>query len=383
MVKSLTVFFCVFGVASLFISMTLIMGGAQNSLNSGLQRLGADILVLPQGTQTNVETALLMGKPTNAWMPAGNLDEVKNIKGVAAASPQIYLQSLFGASCCAVSEMFLVVFDPTTDFTVTPWLKKHLGRDLAKGEAIGGTYVFMPEGMKYLTLYGYNLSFKGNLEPTGMGLDQTLFMTQETARDMSLSSYVTAVSPLVIPDKEISAILVKVAGGANPHSVAVEIQNSVPGTVAIESPNLFGTFRKQMLGLLSGFAVLTILAWIISGILISLVFTMITNGRRRDIAVLRALGFKRFYVFRSLWIEAALLGFGGALGGVSLSALGIYIFHNYISGTLGLPFLFPSFNTLLGMFALTIVVSILIVSASVFLPAFRISQQEPALAMRD
>ena len=137
--RSLAIFLAVMGVAGFLLATTLIIAGAQYSLNSGLKRLGADILVVPAGAETKVETALLMGKPTNIWMPQSNLQTVADIPGVASVSPQIYLNSLYGASCCAVSEMFMVVYDPATDFTVTPWLEKNLGRQLLKGEVVGGT----------------------------------------------------------------------------------------------------------------------------------------------------------------------------------------------------------------------------------------------------
>jgi putative ABC transport system permease protein len=160
-VKSLTIFFCVLGVAGFFVAMTLIIGGSRNSLDRGLERLGADILVLPAGAEAKVESALLMGKPTQAWMPESNLKQTASISGVEQVSPQIYLESMFGSSCCAVWEMFMVAYDPATDFTVTPFLQKKLGRGLEAGEAIGGTYIFVPEGDEYIKIYGYNLDLKG------------------------------------------------------------------------------------------------------------------------------------------------------------------------------------------------------------------------------
>ena len=51
-------------------------------------------------------------------------------RGVAVASPQVYLESLSHASCCAVSHMFIVAYDPRTDFTVEPWLHQELGGEL-------------------------------------------------------------------------------------------------------------------------------------------------------------------------------------------------------------------------------------------------------------
>jgi putative ABC transport system permease protein len=109
------IFLCVFGVSAFFLGTTLIVRGAQNSLDRGLERLGADVLVVPQGAEAKVETALLMGKPTEVWMSDSYLTKVAAVPGVASVSPQVYLRSLYGASCCAVSEMFLVVYDPATD----------------------------------------------------------------------------------------------------------------------------------------------------------------------------------------------------------------------------------------------------------------------------
>ena len=57
------------------------------------------------------------------------------------------------------------------------------------------------------------LTLKGNLEATGIGIDQTLFMTLETAKEMAKASVTTAIKPLVIPDNSISAVLIKVKPG--------------------------------------------------------------------------------------------------------------------------------------------------------------------------
>ena len=50
--RSIAVFFAVVGVAGFLLATTLIIAGAQYSLDSGLKRLGADILVVPAGAET-------------------------------------------------------------------------------------------------------------------------------------------------------------------------------------------------------------------------------------------------------------------------------------------------------------------------------------------
>jgi putative ABC transport system permease protein len=382
-IRSLIIFLCVMGVAAFFVSTTLVIRGAENSLNRGLDRIGADIIVVPQGTETKLESALLMGKPTRIWMNYAVIDRVKTEPGVEAVSPQSYLSSLYDASCCAVSEMFMVVYDPETDFTLRPWLEKNLGRSLKIGEVIGGSYIFTPPGDKYIEMYGDNLTLVGNLEATGTGLDQTMFFTKETARDMAKLSLTQALMPLIVPENSVSSLLVKVKPGADRHKIALQITQDVPAVLPIESPNLFGTFRQQMLGLFWGLLLLTGAAWALSTVLIGLIFSIAANERQREISVLRALGATHFYIFGALILEAAMIAVSAGVLGVSIGAALIFTFRDYIANTLRMPFLFPSPLSFLGLFAAVIALSLLTVTLGSFLPAYRITRKEPALAMRE
>ena len=77
--------------------------------------------------------------------------------------------------------MFMIAYDPETDFTVQPWLERNMRRDLRLGEAVGGCYVSIPEGRDNILIYGYEIELVGMLERTGSGLDQSMFF-----RDNSL-----------------------------------------------------------------------------------------------------------------------------------------------------------------------------------------------------
>jgi len=67
--------------------------------------LGADVIVVPSGSETGVENALLMGRPVHTWMPASNLEHIAAIEGVDTVSPQLYLATLRGATCCSVPDV--------------------------------------------------------------------------------------------------------------------------------------------------------------------------------------------------------------------------------------------------------------------------------------
>jgi len=145
--RSWVVALSAFLVASFALGTALIVHGAEDSLHLVTSRLGADIVVIPEGTEAKIESALLMGATTRAWMPIDRLEQIAAVPGVQAVSPQLYLSTLIDAACCSVSDMFMVAYDPQTDFTIEPWLKSKLGEGLKLGEAVGGQYLFVPEGI--------------------------------------------------------------------------------------------------------------------------------------------------------------------------------------------------------------------------------------------
>jgi putative ABC transport system permease protein len=381
--RSGVVALCALLVAAFALFTTLLMRGAENSLRLALDRLGADIIIVPIGAEAKVESALLMGNPANVWMPQENLQKIAAIPGIDAVSPQLYLATLTGASCCSVSDMFMIAYDPQTDFTIRPWLRQTLGSDLRLGEVVGGRFISATEGKQNIKVYGYLVTLKANLEPTGTGLDQTMFLSFDTARDIARVSATQAEKPLTIPPDSISAALVKVKPGSRPDAVAVKIMQAIPDVVPIESANLFQSYRKQMTGLLQSTLSMLGITWVMSVMLIGLVFSMAANERRKELGVIRALGATRRYVFQALIAEAGLLALIGGAIGLGLAVLVTYLFQRLIVVTLDLPFLLPSLSTLLLYIGVGLVLTMISVSLAALFPAFRISRQEPATAMRE
>jgi putative ABC transport system permease protein len=374
---------CALLISAFALFSTLIMRGAETSLRLAIDRLGADIVVVPQGSEAKIESALLMGVPARFWMPKTNLVRIAAVPGVEVASPQLYLATLTGASCCSVSDMFMIAYDPASDFTVQPWLKQNQAGGLRMGEVVGGTYISASEGEQNIRIYGYLVTLKSNLEPTGTGLDQSMFLTFETAYDIAGKSAQQAQSQLVIPPDSISAALIKVQDGADPHDVAVRILQSVPGVTPIESSNLFQSYRRQMTGLLRSILVILSMIWGLSVVLIGLVFSMAANERRKELGVLRALGATRRFVFQSLLAEASLLALFGGATGVALAGLAIFLFRNLIMVSLEIPFLLPSPVSLALQLGAGLFLALFSVNLAALFPAFKISRQDPAIAMRE
>ena len=381
--RSWVVALCALVVAAFVLFATLLLRGTATSLELAADRLGADIVVVPQGAQTEMEGALLMGVPVQFWMPEENVGKLAAIPGVEAVSPQIYLATLVDASCCSVSEMFMVAYDPQTDFTVRPWLEERNSAGLELGEVIGGDYIFATEGEDGILVYGDLVTLKGNLEPTGTGLDQSLFFTLDTARDMARVSETQAEEPLVIPPDQVSAVLLKTKPGADTEPIAVEIYRTVPGVYPIQSASLFQSSRTQLNSLLNTVVIVLALIWPLAVVLIGMIFLMAANERRRELGVLRALGATRRFVAESLLVEASLLALCGASVGVLLAVLAIYLFRKLIMVSLGVPFLLPSPGSLVLQIGIGLLLAMFSVFLAALLPAIKISRQDPAIAMRE
>jgi putative ABC transport system permease protein len=382
--RNIVVALCATLVSAFVLFTAVIMRGAESSLRLTIDRLGADVIVVPLGSQDTVESALLMGVPARVWMPKkDNLEKIAAIPGVEVVTPQMFLVTLTNVPCCAVSAMFMIAYDPATDFTIEPWLKQELGDELHLGEVVGGAYITASEGVDKIKVYGYLTTLKTNLEPTGTGLDQSVFLTFDTAYDIADKSVTQAVKPLDIPPDSISAALIKVTPGTDPHDVAVRIAQKIPGVTSIESSDMFQTYRKQMVGLLRTVMIVLSVTLGLSILLIGLVFSMAANERRKELGVLRALGATRWYVFQSLLAEATLLALFGGIAGVNLASLAIFLFRKLIMVSLDIPFLLPSPVTLLTQIGMGLLLALLSVNLAALIPAYKISQQDPAIAMRE
>ena len=373
---------CAFAIAAFAVSTALVVHGAQESLHLAAARLGADVVVVPRGAETQVDGALLMGTVARSWMPSSNVARIAAVSGVAVASPQVYLESLSHASCCAVSHMFIVAYDPRTDFTVEPWLHQGLSGALGLQQAVGGCDVSVPVNQNIM-LYGYDMWMRGKLEITGTNLDQTLFVTLPTAYAMARASRTTAVRPLVIPKDSVSSVMVKVSPGQDSATVARAITAAVPAVTAIVSPRMFAAYRSQIGGLLRVMLLVLGLLLVLAVVVTAALFAMAAHERRREIGVLRALGASRGAVLISLLGEALILALVGGLAGALVAAIGVGLFHSLLVSALGFPFLFPSFGQLATEILLGLVLALAVAAAAAAWPALRASRQEPALSMRE
>ena len=382
--RSGAILVCAILVAGLSLSATLVVQGAQGGLRRNLSRMGADIIAIPWGTMSqDLDGAHLVGMMTERWMPRAYMDRIMGIPGVEAVSPQLYLSSITGSPLSSMPELYLVAYDPVTDFVLEPWLEHDPIGNLRLGEAVGGVAVADPDGDQNIQVYGYPLRLIRTLEETGGDADQSLFISFDTALAIVEEVQRQPKPAFEIAPETISTAMVKVRLGNDPHQVAVRMLEQVPGVVPIESTGFFQAQRAQVVGLLRTVLALAGLTWFLAILFMGMVFSLAANERRREIGMIRALGATRTMVLRSLLLEGLILAITGGAAGIALAIVAAGLFGEQIAAATSIQISLPAPLALAGWASAGLLLAVGSVVLAAWLPASKLSKEEPALAMRE
>jgi putative ABC transport system permease protein len=363
-------------IAGTLFSAQYLMGGAQQSLNNGIDRMGADIMVVPTEYSAAADSVLLTGQPTSFFFRDESYKQIAGIPGVAKASPEIFIGTLYGHSCCS-GAVQLIAIDPERDFTISTWLKENPGMKMGKDDIIVGNVIIGDVGTD-LVFYGHTFHIIGRLGVTGLpGVDMAVFTRTEDAYRMAEESGAKAARKLTLPQGMVSAVLVKVAPGASRDDVAAEIRNRVPGTKTITPDGLLGSVSSQLGSITALLYGSTIAVTAVSIPLLGFISAMVAHERRKEVAVLRALGAPGSFVFRLMLAEALTLSAAGALAGIGIAALLLLVFQDLVAFALKIPFTVPSAPAILAAAASALVLSAAIGGIATLWPAMLVSRREP------
>ncbi len=366
-------------IAGTLFSSQYLVNGARESLDAGMSRMGADILVVPEEYAAASQSVILIGQPNSFFFEDEGFDKISRIPGVAKASPQIYIATLF-ASCCA-APVQMIAIDPENDFTVSSWLRQNPGVKLGKDDIIIGSSVVQNVGND-LMFYGHYFHVVGILKRTGMGIDNSVFIRSEDAYTMADESELKAVKKLTIPREKVSAVLVKVEPGFTPAEVAQEIQTLVPGTKTITPNGLLNAVSGQLGAVTRILVGSTLAVTIVSIPLLGFISAMVAHERMKEISILRALGAKKAFVMQIMLAESFSLAITGGLIGIG-AAMGILVFfQDFIAFTLKVPFAMPSPFSMMINGAGALLLSILVGGLSSLYPAVLINRSEPYAGIR-
>ena len=363
---------------------TVMVTSLSNGINSLSARLGADIIVTPYAatSQVSYDSVIIQGKPGQFYMDSKYYEEIKTeIEGIDKITAQFYLASA-KASCCS-SRLQIIGFDPATDFSIQPWVEKSYSDKLGLYDAVVGSDV-TPNTDMTVEIYGKTLHVQAVLDKTGTELDSALYVDIDTMKELirAHNEKNPNQEKTIDPDNVVSSILIKVADGYDIDEVAGDINLHVRQVKAIRTQNMISGVSESLSGVSATISLLMVVVWILSAVILAIVFTMNINERKKEFAVLRVLGASRVKLAGLVFREAALYGFLGSLLGAGLTVLITALFTPAIENMIGLPFLLPPVPVMLIVGALTVVLTVAAGAVTAASSAVKISKIDTGLILR-
>ena len=359
---------------------SMVSVNLNNVIESLSARLGADLLVVPQGEGKKIESVLLRANPSNFYLPDTLLREVRQLPGVEKASAQLFLASL-EAQCCTV-KVQLIGLDQKSDFVVTPWMRQSFDRDLQDGEVIVGDYIFGAIGDN-IKFFNHELKIVSRLAPTGMGFDSSVFMNMNTLRELAKTAMPDRIDEI---NHSHSAILVRVKQGVDPISISDQLLDRLglgadvnfvfASNMMSDTADKLRSITTFLYGLAGGL-------WVIAAAIMFIVFAFAFNERQKEFATLRALGASKAKVIRLVLTESFMTSAMGTAVGVLFGVLVMSLFTVSISKTIGLPYLAPTVAETVQVAVLTFIAGLVTCPLASIQTIWRISRRDIYTSLRE
>ncbi|HWA53234.1 MAG TPA: ABC transporter permease [Solirubrobacterales bacterium] len=287
------------GVATIVALLALTQGLKQSV--GGLSHLGGASLGIFQDG---------VADPTASVLPESTVERVREQPGVEDAAPIQLVTDAMPASPSAL------VFGVRRDSFVQRRLVLTAGRDSGPGEAMVGSAFADSEGVgpgDEVVLGGERFPVSGVYE-SGVAFE-----------DAGVVIPLAAASELAGRPRSVTTVAVVLEPSAAAETVTEEITRAVPGTMAISNPGEAARANPSFEIVTKAVVVIAALALILGAIAVTNTMAMAVLERRRELALLSAIGWSRRQVAGILLGEGAgvgLLGAGiGILAGVLISRL--------------------------------------------------------------
>lgn len=293
------------------------LGGLEQSMELGFERLGADLLVVNRTAKVNLTQALLAVEPDTPALPEAVLKAISLLPESVLVSPQ---RALRGDSQFAKSmglsdgaSVPLYGIDPDHDSTVQPWLDEQRGVDFQDGQVILGHRLRGRLGDR-LRLQDRTFQIYGHLAASGVpSHEHGLFFTLS-----DLNSLVPSGEPDTLG---INGLLVQAPPDLNLERLRFTLLAELQGVTVAGGRTLLAMVRqggRLSLQLVSALSIPVLMSVLL---LISLYTFGIAAERRQELGLLLSLGATPQQLIGLLTAETSLLCATGSVLGLLLAAL--------------------------------------------------------------
>jgi putative ABC transport system permease protein len=361
-----------------------LMRSIDSSMAVGFTRLGADMMVVPEGALTNITAALLTVEPTDLVLDQ-DLFARAGIASVSRAAPQKIARVEHSGIGSHHDSVDLIGFDPALDFTVRPWLVEKINRDMRPGDVILGAARAAPLGSELL-IFGKAHTVYGRLGKTGVGThERGVFMTFDTLEALAGSIHGHGHghgggSPAVLQKGKVSGFLVELAPGATPLQARFAILSTLKGVKVVTGDSTMSGIRQGLAALLNGILALMVLMFASTALMVSVLFSAIVTERRGELGLLKAIGARRGQIVGMMVIEAVIATGAGGVLGVALGVLVMRLYERslvYYLENIGVPFVWLDGPRIVIVAVAAVVMASIIGALGSLYPAWRASRRDP------
>ena len=296
---------CVFGGL-------VALDGMRAELSLAQRRLGADLVVYPTSCLNKVDkkSVTMLGTPVLCDQPRAALSRMGANEDIAAVSYQLTIADQTHGD----DPLWVVGYDPATDFVISPWIAEGEGVSPQVGTVAVGSAVPLTDAGD-VTIFGRQWPVGAHLEATGFASMDTLSQVIAASTQAGVDTYAS-----LTPAEDYTVALVRVANPADVQAVTEWINLYVRKVSAVRSDLTVATtasdiraHRTVVLGVLGA-------AWLILLAALMLAQLTLMNERRHEIYVWRSIGASRRVIARVLTAESLLVHVVGALAGVLVGA---------------------------------------------------------------
>lgn len=380
--KTTILFLLVFTMTAALCSSKLLIASMEAGMQKTCEKIGADLIVVPDKYVDTVQNALFEGKACTVNFSKEWVERIQEIEGIEAISYQLFLATL-SVGCCDGDNQ-LIAIEPESDFVVRAWLEKEGKTALKEGEIITGSALGKEEG-ETVRYYGREFLIKAVLEETGMGYDNSAFITYQDAYEIASDPMYTGTFPFTAEEERVSGILIKVKDGYS----SSEIEESIKAAygqdeIAVYSAGeLTAVLAKQF----EAYQIYgTWFEWIfitMAAISVLAVYMVNIRQRYREFACMSSIGFTfrqiMILLLEELAVNVLLAGIAGFVVTIGLFTFFRLAIHNVVS----IPFLLPDAPKLLLIGAGVLLLNLLVSMIAYVSMILRLRNTEIALLVKE
>ncbi|QWW19839.1 ABC transporter permease [Schaalia sp. 19OD2882] len=320
LLRSMVLMLLVLAQSACALAGIVFIANLRADLDLARDRLGADVLVYPSAGFLQLDKACvnMLGTPIPFHRERSGLALLDTNGDIERVDHQIYLTDDTGDG----QSVSIVGFDPSTDFTVAPWLDKGPEHVVPDGSVAVGADAVGTDA-RTVILFGKEWPIDSRLHRTGTELDRAVFVpisTLESVIAHARAAGVTSVAD-VDPRRDYSVALLRLHDQGDAESVTNWINLYIRRVNAVHSDTaVVGTSSSiaKHSGIISAVASAT---WVILLGAVGLAQSLMLNERRREMSVWRHVGASNGLVRRVMVREALIVDVVGALAGVALASV--------------------------------------------------------------